>query len=67
MAHEPHARDDKERNQTMKTFQRIVMALLIGSLLGTGVLGCNTFRGAGRDIQRGGEVVEDTAIDAQRK
>jgi entericidin B len=67
MGHVPHAREDNERNRKMKTLQRIVMALVIVSMLGIGTIGCNTFRGAGKDIQRGGEVVEDTAIDAQRK
>jgi predicted small secreted protein len=29
--------------------------------------GCNTVAGAGKDIERGGEAVHDTAKDAQRK
>lgn len=31
-----------------------------------GILGCNTFKGAGKDIQRGGEAVENAAGKAQR-
>ncbi|MGP7733818.1 MULTISPECIES: entericidin A/B family lipoprotein [Oceanimonas] len=29
--------------------------------------GCNTFAGAGKDIERGGEVVQDAARDVQKK
>ena len=28
--------------------------------------GCNTIEGAGRDIERGGEAVQDTARDVKR-
>ena len=49
----------------MKAFRRLVVALVVGSLMSAGALGCNTFRGAGKDIQRGGEAVEDAAEGAQ--
>ena len=29
--------------------------------------GCNTVAGAGKDIERGGEAVQDTARDVQKK
>ncbi|MDO9468431.1 MAG: entericidin A/B family lipoprotein [Thiobacillus sp.] len=29
--------------------------------------GCNTVAGAGKDIERGGEKVQDTAKDVQKK
>jgi hypothetical protein len=32
-----------------------------------GVLGCNTFRGAGKDIQRGGRAIEKAANDTQNE
>lgn len=41
-----------------------LLALLICLL--TASLGCNTMKGAGRDIQRGGEAVEDAAESAQK-
>ncbi|MET0681824.1 MAG: entericidin A/B family lipoprotein [Casimicrobiaceae bacterium] len=42
------------------------MALaLIGPL--SAISGCNTVAGAGKDIERGGEVVQDSAKDVQRK
>lgn len=50
----------------MKTFTRAVAFLLVSVLIGISMLGCNTFRGAGKDIQRGGQAVEDAADDAQR-
>ena len=43
----------------MKTSTRLVLALLVGALIGGGALGCNTFRGVGKDIQKGGEAIED--------
>ena len=51
----------------MNVFRKLVLALVIGALLGGGVFGCNTFRGAGKDIQRGGEAVENAAEDVQNK
>jgi len=50
----------------MKTLQKLVVALVMGSLFGIGVLGCNTISGAGQDIQKGGRAVENSAEDAQR-
>lgn len=29
--------------------------------------GCNTIAGAGKDIERGGQVIRDTAKDVQKK
>lgn len=39
-----------------------VLALLVA---GIGLSACNTVEGAGQDIQRGGEAIEDTANDAK--
>ena len=36
-------------------------------LLGLTLAGCNTMAGMGRDIERGGEKVQDTSKDVQRK
>ena len=46
--------------------QRIRMALIAMCVLGT-LTGCNTIAGAGRDIERGGEIIRDTARDVQKK
>jgi len=44
----------------------VVMALaLVGPL--SAISGCNTVAGAGKDIERGGEKVQDGARDVQRK
>lgn len=32
-----------------------------------GLTACNTFKGFGQDVQRGGEKVQDAATDAQKK
>jgi predicted small secreted protein len=41
---------------------------IVGLLLLAGVLaGCNTMAGAGRDIERGGEKLQDQAKETQRK
>jgi entericidin B len=41
-----------------------IFALL---LLGLTLAGCNTMSGMGRDIERGGEKLQDQARDTQRK
>ena len=41
----------------------VLMLTALATLLG----GCNTVAGAGKDIERGGQVIRDTAKDVQRK
>jgi predicted small secreted protein len=44
------------------------MFLILGSLgVLSSVSGCNTVAGAGKDIERGGEKVHDTARETQQK
>ena len=40
--------------------QRIIATLLLLGMLGT-ITGCNTMAGVGRDIERGGEKIQDKA------
>lgn len=40
--------------------QRILATLLLLGMLGT-ITGCNTMEGVGRDIERGGEKIQDKA------
>ena len=47
----------------LKRFTRILSALCALAMLA----GCNTIAGAGRDIERGGEIIRDTARDVQKK
>lgn len=41
------------------------MALAVFIVAGIGATGCNTMRGAGKDIQKGGEAVENAAENVQ--
>ena len=50
----------------MKTSTALVVALMACALAGIGALGCNTLRGAGKDIQKGGQAVERAADNSQR-
>jgi predicted small secreted protein len=45
------------------------MKTLLGLLMASAFVltGCNTVAGAGKDIERGGEKVQDTAKDVQQK
>jgi len=43
---------------------RKLMALLIAGIV---LAGCNTMQGAGKDIERGGEKLQDTAKDAKNR
>ena len=41
-------------------FKRILATLMLLGMLGT-IAGCNTMQGVGRDIERGGEKIQDKA------
>lgn len=41
------------------------LSVLTFFLIGMGLAACNTMEGAGQDIQRGGEAIEDSANDAK--
>lgn len=43
----------------------IVICLVLGG--GTVLAGCNTMRGAGEDVEAGGEAVQDAAEDAEEE
>jgi predicted small secreted protein len=45
---------------------KTIFALLVSSLFIV-LTGCNTVAGAGKDLERGGEKVQDTAKDVQNK
>ena len=50
----------------MKTSTGLVVALLVCALVGFGALGCNTFKGAGKDIEKGGKGIQNAADNAQK-
>jgi entericidin B len=45
---------------------RLLAALMILGMLGT-LPACNTIEGVGKDIERGGDKLQDKARDTQRK
>ena len=44
----------------------MIRAFLVGVTVLT-LAACETAKGAGRDIQKAGDVIEDVAVDLQRK
>jgi predicted small secreted protein len=53
-------------NFLMETYMKKLMAIL--ALLTYGALvGCNTIEGAGKDIERGGEKLQDKAQDTKQR
>jgi len=46
----------------MKVSNGLIISLVVVLVAGTG---CNTMRGAGKDIQKGGEAIEDAAENVQ--
>ncbi len=49
----------------MHMFRQFTMALIVMIIAGVIASGCNTFKGAGRDIQKGGRAVENAADEVQ--
>ena len=50
------------------TKKLLTILMLLGTLSTlTAITGCNTVAGAGKDVERGGEAIHDTAKDAQQK
>jgi entericidin B len=47
----------------MKSLSSLVMAVLVLASVGA----CNTVAGVGKDVERGGEKIQDTARDVQKK
>ena len=46
----------------MKKFGALLLALMV-----TGLAGCNTMQGLGKDIERGGEKLQGTSKDTQER
>lgn len=44
-----------------------LIAVLAVLAFTTGLTACNTFRGMGQDVERGGEKVQDAATGAQKR
>ncbi|OGA10761.1 MAG: entericidin [Betaproteobacteria bacterium RIFCSPLOWO2_02_64_14] len=43
------------------------LVVLLLALMVTGLAGCNTFHGLGKDIERGGEKLQGTSKDTQER
>ena len=51
----------------MSTLKRVLAGLVVAAVLGVGAFGCNTVKGAGKDIQKGGQAIEKAADNVQKK
>ena len=51
----------------MKRMKQIIAVVALAAVMGAGSFGCNTFKGMGRDIKRGGEGIENTADKTEDK
>lgn len=49
--------------------RKVLTIFMMFGMLGAlnAISGCNTVSGAGKDIERGGEKIQDTAKDVQKK
>ncbi len=45
----------------MKKIISLLAVLAMLTAISVGIVGCNTIRGAGKDIQRGGQAIQDAA------
>jgi predicted small secreted protein len=52
--------------ESQENIMKTLFTLLMSSVFVV-LAGCNTVAGAGKDIERGGEKVQDTARDVQQK
>lgn len=48
-----------------KNLTKAVLLVLMAGYGAVGLAACNTVEGAGQDIQKGGQKIEDTARDAK--
>jgi len=49
----------------MSLFTKSMLMVMVVAVAGVGLQGCNTFRGAGKDIQKGGQAIENAAAEAE--
>jgi predicted small secreted protein len=49
----------------MSQSAKFLVTILVCALMGAAVSGCNTVKGAGKDIERGGEKVQGAAEGAK--
>ena len=49
----------------MNAVAKSILSVTVCALLGAAFVGCNTVKGAGRDIERGGEKIQGAADGAK--
>jgi predicted small secreted protein len=49
----------------MSLITKSILMVMVVAVAGIGLQGCNTFRGAGKDIQKGGEAMENAATEVE--
>lgn len=52
-----------EGEKAMKALERAIAITALSALLGVALTACNTVEGAGKDIKRAGEAIEDEAAE----
>ena len=45
----------------MRVYMKWIVAVMIGLFVTINLIGCHTVEGIGRDIERGGEAIQDAA------
>lgn len=51
----------------MNALRRLAAALAVVALMGMCALGCNTIKGAGKDIEKGGRSIQNAADSVRGK
>ncbi len=49
----------------MNSYKRALIAIVLIGFSAGSLTGCNTVEGAGKDVKKAGEVIEETAEDAK--
>ncbi len=57
--------DGRKEEHAMRKIGVMFVAVAVLALLGGSLLGCNTVKGVGKDIKRGGQAVENAADRVQ--
>jgi entericidin B len=65
-AHDGRLRSINDIKQEIERMKKIVAALFVAALVPT-LAACNTVKGVGKDVQAGGEAVEDVAKDVEKE
>jgi entericidin B len=52
---------NQSENLHMNAMKKVLVSVVTCMLLGAAVLGCNTVKGAGKDIERGVEKIQNSA------